>query len=207
MDGAMIVSIVSAVVTVSALPFVIWQARTAAVSAREARRQTEAATRQTELQEQIHEASQQPYVWADIAGDVAQADLIKLTVCNEGPTVATNIRVSFDPPLQSTSLHDSFSQVQQDLANSGVRSLPPGRRIEWVFDVGHRFFQGNTTRLTKVTVDCEGIHGNCPTNTYMMDLDAIRNSHNVPYGSFYQLGERVREVVEAIKSVQSRNTD
>ncbi len=201
MDVAMVVSIVSAAVTVSALPFVIWQAKTASASAHEARRQTEAATRQTELQEEMHEASQQPYVWVDVAADTEQASLLLVTVCNEGPTVATDIIASFDPALESTYKNDRVEKVQQDL-KSGIASLAPGRRIRWVLDAGPGIFNEDTVKQTDIALRYYGPYGEI-VNRYRINIEDIRYSLNVPSGSFHQLGERVKELTRAVKELKT----
>ena len=83
-DAAVWISVVAASVTVVSLPFSVRAANSARLSVREARRQTE-------LQERVHRDSAQPYVWADLQGDDAQGQLLRLIVTNEGPSIATAV--------------------------------------------------------------------------------------------------------------------
>src|SRR5262245_19379377 len=108
----------------------------AAWSAWSAHRSADAAQGQTEQQRQIHEDSAQPYVWASSVGDNAQRTLIQLVISNEGPTVATDIKVEFDPnpvPVDPTN-QDDFRDLLSKLASDGISSLPPRRQIKWYFD-------------------------------------------------------------------------
>jgi hypothetical protein len=63
------------------------------------RQQARAARQQTRLQQQMREDQAQPYVWADIRPNDQSMHLIKLMIHDEGPTTATNVTVTFDPPL------------------------------------------------------------------------------------------------------------
>jgi hypothetical protein len=92
-DAAVWISVVAASVTVVSLPFSVRAANSARLSVGEAHRQTE-------LQERVHRDSAQPYVWADLQGDDAQGQLLRLIVTNEGPSIATAVHVTFEPPLQ-----------------------------------------------------------------------------------------------------------
>ena len=192
MDSSAWIAVIAAFVALASLPFTVQAARAAAGQAAESRRQTA-------LQGQIHIDSQQPYVWLDIMGDDAQGTLLKLTVRNEGPTVATNIKASFDPHLQTMHQPEHFSDLQ-DLLASGLSYLAPGRKIEWTFDVGHQFFSSDMPKSTTVTINYAGPHGPCPTNTYLMRLDDIQISADVPAGSLHRVAERIKELTAVVKA-------
>src|SRR5664280_2941490 len=128
-DAAVWISVVAASVTVASLPFTVRAANSARLSVREARRQTE-------LQERVHRDSAQPYVWADLQGDDAQGHLLRLIVTNEGPSIATAVHVTFEPPLQTAGDSTQLDQVQERL-RIGLSSLAPGRRLQWTVDMAH----------------------------------------------------------------------
>lgn len=125
MDASATSAWVAAGIALAALPFNVSASRS--------------ARRQTELQSQIHRDSAQPYVWADIRGDEVTGQLVKLIVCNEGPTVATDVKVHFTPPLVSVGLPNDFEAIQGKLG-SGFPSLPPGRRLIWNLAFGMKLF-------------------------------------------------------------------
>lgn len=59
-----------------------------------------AARRQNELQEQMWRDQAQPYVVADVRPDPGQGHLLQVVLENRGNTIARNVHVTFDPPLQ-----------------------------------------------------------------------------------------------------------
>src|SRR5262245_1229801 len=131
---------VSAWIAVVAAVIALLGAAFTAVSARATLLQASEARRQTELQKRIYEDSMQPYVWADLAPDMAQGALLKLTLCNEGPTAATNIHVTFDPPLVELFEYHKVAKIQESI-EAGISYLAPRRRVQWVLGVGRKFFE------------------------------------------------------------------
>jgi hypothetical protein len=103
------------------------QAESAQVQSDSAKRQADAAIRQTELQEQIHRDSSQPHLSADFTLDAAQGSLLRLVVRNEGPTVAEDVRIVFDPPIRGTGLARDLSALHEQLSKGCCRCLPAAR--------------------------------------------------------------------------------
>lgn len=54
---------------------------------------------QTRLQQRAHEDAAQPYLWADFIPDEEHGSFFLLVLQNQGPTTATDVSISFDPPL------------------------------------------------------------------------------------------------------------
>ena len=192
MDSTVWISVVAASVTVVSLPFTVRAANSARLSVREARRQTE-------LQEQIHRDSAQPYVWADLQGDDAQGHLLRLIVANEGPSLATSVRVTFEPPLQTAGDPTELDQVQE-LLRHGLSSLAPGRRLQWTIDVAHRVFSQGLPLVYTVSITGEGPFGSIEPLTYIVDLNDLRNSADSPSGSLHRIAERLRELTDVVKA-------
>ncbi len=92
MDASAWVAVVAAVIALASVVVAVLQARSSAQQAR-------AAQRQTELQQKALEEAAQPYVWADFRMDAEHGYVPMLVIANEGPTVATDVEVTFDPPL------------------------------------------------------------------------------------------------------------
>jgi len=130
-------------VAVVAAGIALLAAAAAWLEARHAKRQADAAERQTELQERVHRDAHQPYVWADIRVDSTQGSILRLVVRNEGPTVAEEVRITFDPPLQTTrSIHTDVDRAQERLSQ-GLRALPPGREMAWYLAMGRELSSKN----------------------------------------------------------------
>jgi hypothetical protein len=189
-DAAIWISVVAASVTVASLPFTVRAANSARLSVREARRQTE-------LQERVHRDSAQPYVWADLQGDDAQGQVLRLIVANEGPSLAMDVRVSFEPSLQSSGDSSELDEVQ-DRLRSGLSSLAPGRRLQWKVDMAHRLFDQGLPRVYTVSITGEGPFGSMEPLTYVVDLNDLLDTADSPSGSLHRVAERLKELTEVI---------
>jgi hypothetical protein len=194
MDASAWIAVIAAVIALLSGTFT-------AVSAKATMNQAAEARQQTELQRKIHEDSAQPYVWADIAPDTAQGALLKLTLCNEGPTVATNIHVKFDPPLVDVFEREKVIKIQESI-EAGISYLAPGRRVQWFLDVGYKFFEQDPSPTVTISVTCDGPYGPCHLNSYLVNIDYVRFSHDNPDGSLHRVAERIKELTKVVKGRQ-----
>jgi len=82
-------------------------------------------------------ATTQPFVVVSIEQSPVERTVLNLVIENIGQTMATNVRFGFDPPLASKHFdsHPAADLSQSRLITDGIPSLPPGYRIERVFEV------------------------------------------------------------------------
>lgn len=113
-------AVASAVAAVSA-SVAIWPAHRAATEAR----------KQNNIQTKVQKEALQPYLWVDIQPTFAQGNLLQIVLVNEGPTVATNVKVVFDPKIPPATAGLDKSEVAQCRLRDGILSLTPGRRLRW----------------------------------------------------------------------------
>ena len=113
-------AVASAVAAVSA-SVAIWPAHRAATEAR----------KQNNIQTKVQKEALQPYLWVDIQPTFAQGNLLQIVLANEGPTVATNVQVVFDPKIPPATAGLDKSEVTQCRLRDGILSLTPGRRLCW----------------------------------------------------------------------------
>ena len=68
-----------------------------------------------------------------------------LQVGNTGPTVATNVAVTFDPPLVNIAIHDREKDTRalDALCKSGLGTLAPRRTFRWSLGPIHMHFPNN----------------------------------------------------------------
>lgn len=59
-------------------------------------------------------------------------DLLLLLAENIGQTLARDVKLTFNPPLRTT--FERRAIENSSLVTEGVPSMPPGRRIEGLFD-------------------------------------------------------------------------
>ena len=138
------------------------------------RRQVEAAEKNTRLQRQISEDAAQPYVWVDIRLHDQHGGFLMLVLKNEGPTVATDVTIKFDPALPS-SWRDGRSvgpDTSQDDQRAHFQSLPPGRLMQWNLGVHHEILDSSAAPTSfSITVEATGPYGPISPLLYTIDLN------------------------------------
>ena len=113
-------AVASAVAAVSA-SVAIWPAHRAATEAR----------KQNNIQTKVQKEVLQPYLWVDIQPTFAQGNLLQIVLANEGPTVATNVQVVFDPKIPpATAGLDKSEVAQSRKVILGVSWVISGRRYD-----------------------------------------------------------------------------
>ncbi|MGW6874585.1 hypothetical protein ACWGHA_19850 [Streptomyces xanthophaeus] len=159
-NWAVIVAVIAAVIAV-------WQASIARRS----------AARQLALAERIHREQNEPYVIVDIQPDPKGGALL-LVVENTGPTVARNVRISCDPPLESGWVPEGdqpdLTRVVQGILARTIPIVPPRRRLTFLLDNQERFENTELPRVYTFTVNVDGPEGAVETTEYVVDLDAVK---------------------------------
>lgn len=158
------------------------------------RQQALAARQQTRLQQQIREDQAQPYVWADIRPNDQSMHLMMLVIHNEGPTTATNVIVTFDPPLPR--------EIGGPETSSGYRivGMPPGRTMRWHLSMAPEWLNGASTKRFKVTVAADGPFGPLQPTSYELDVDEYRQASATPPGTLNGITKELKELNKLIKA-------
>lgn len=168
-------------------------------SAEATQRAADAAVEQTKLQDQMRRAASQPYVWVDVRPDDDNGGMIFLLVGNSGPTVATNVRVTFDPPLPDTGIFKdgtSFARL-----SNGLASLPPGRTMAWV--LGPSYAVGTETAgwvKHQITVCADGPLGPLEPLEYSITLNDLLHTELAPRGTLRGIASAVADVASQLRS-------
>ncbi|MFJ5788215.1 hypothetical protein [Streptomyces hydrogenans] len=166
-DSGDIIAGASAVVAVAA----------AVISGRQAKHakaQVTLAHKQLELAEKVHREQNEPYVLVDIQTGGPGEHLLFLIVENIGSTVARNVRITSDPPIES-GLPDVTEMLQVALGRT-YPMIPPGRRLEFVFDGPERFGNTGLPTLYTFTVRSEGPHGAVEDLEHVTDFSTLAES-------------------------------
>jgi hypothetical protein len=161
-------------------------------------RAANAAREQTKIQRQLRQDVAQPNVWVDIRQSDDAGGFLILVVGNTGPTVATDVKVSFAPPLtpgeKGIRLHE---QAVRQLAQ-GIASLPPGRTMSWVFGVSHEILE-HPDVSHQVVIEASGPFGPLKPFSYIIDLEDLRRSRAVPPGTLHEISKSIRELKDHLK--------
>jgi hypothetical protein len=156
---AVLVAVVAAVIAV-------WQAAIARRS----------AAQQLALTERIHREQNEPYVIVDIQPERNDGSLL-LVIENAGPTVARNVRISCNPPIQSgwapVGDEPDLTQVMQQVLARTIPMLPPRRRLTFLLDNSSRYKNTELPRVYTFTVNADGPAGAVETLEFTVDLDAM----------------------------------
>ncbi|MCU1591676.1 MAG: hypothetical protein JWP11_2932 [Frankiales bacterium] len=159
------------------------------------RQQVKHAKEQTGLQREMHRDAAQPYVWADIRPDLEQGYVLELVVRNDGPTVATQVRVTFDHPLPN----DFAAPGAEPRAAYSVASMPPGRELRWYLKGGPEWFDSKQTpRTFQVTVECLGPFGPAPTLRYQLDINDFGDVQSPGAGSLKAVTKAIDGLAKAV---------
>lgn len=131
--------------------------------------QVRSAQRQTRIQEQLYKDQQQPYVWIDFRPDEASWWLIDLVLKNEGPTVARNVRVVADPPIERVSEAKKVELQTLPGFKDGFASIPPGREMRWTLGTHQDVLGDGSAKRHEVTISFDGPFGPVPSVKYVLD--------------------------------------
>ncbi|MGY1855473.1 hypothetical protein [Modestobacter sp. SYSU DS0290] len=189
MDASAVVAVVAAGISLAALAAAIYQARSA-------RDQVAESRAQTDLQRRMHRDAAQPYVWADVRPDLGHGQLIQVIVENSGPTVARDVRVSFDPPLVDVHRKNRVFFTGLD---SGISALTPGRRMTWNLGVSFEVMSEGIVGAHQVTVDAVGPFGPVEQLRYTLDLRQWREGSAAPPGSLHEIRNAIVDIGKSLK--------
>lgn len=185
-----------------------WIAATAAVismvsvavaifSARNAVRQTALAREQAALQQRALEAAAQPYVWVDLRPDESHAQLMRLVAVNQGPTVATDVEITIDPPLPDGPHTGAPAGPSARLA-----SMPPGRTISWTVGDGGiwTLFEGSGPTRYRVRITATGPYGPVELE-YDLDVADYAHAARIAPGTLFGITESLNKLTKLVEKV------
>ncbi|MCV7593751.1 hypothetical protein M3B68_011480 [Micrococcus luteus] len=162
------------------------------------RDQVEMVRQQVRLQREQTESAAQPYVWADIQPDPQVGHLLQLVVCNAGPTVATNVRVTSTPGLPMASPQSDRLQDLEEVLRSGLSSLAPGRALRWSLGMSHEIFEGGAPEPISLRVEADGPHGPLVPLEIRINFDDWAHAQDAPEGSLYQVRKAIQELKKSV---------
>lgn len=137
---------------------------------RYAKRQVDSAREQVAVLRRTRDEETRPYVITDIELSRHERNVLLLVVENIGRTPAKNVKVTFEPPLRTT-LAASGLVEGGPLLDEGIAFMPPGRRVEVLFDISHDRVNKDLPLRHVATVESQDTRGrDLPAATYVIDL-------------------------------------
>lgn len=146
---------------------------TAAAAATYAVRQFGEARRARELQDEIRREQSQPYIVVDVERPVVSAIHLELAVRNTGSTIAYDVKIAFDPPLETAMGRKdaTYALEQTAFMRQGIPTMPPGREWSMIFDSGPERFESDLPRQYDITVTFRDARAVEYSMNYRLDFD------------------------------------
>lgn len=156
------------------------------------------AFQQVREMRRTREEQARPFVVVDVQPSRASTHFLNLVIENVGSTVAHNVWFSFDPPLESSdkdiSIGDSI------LVQEGILMLPPGRRIEALFDVSHQRIKSDLPLRYDVEVELQDSRGRRQRpQRYVIDLGYLVGLTRIEEYGIHHVAKSLREIEKRVR--------
>jgi hypothetical protein len=126
--------------------------------------------------------------------------VIYLRISNLGSTMARDVRFSVKPPLETT--HEAQWHIMDlQLFQSGIRSLAPGRVIEFFFDtwIGRNTMNGRH----EVTITYRGQGDRIYTDVLDLDLGVFVGMHFIRRYGLHDIHKQLEEIAGTLKNFKA----
>jgi len=141
------------------------------------------------------EAQTQPFVIVDLQPSPDEIHVLNLIVENIGATIARDVAITFDPPLKS-SMHD-YEIADSPLLTEGIPTLPPGRRIEALFDISFLRLKTDLPMRYDATISfCDAFGRKQEPLQYIIDLHHL-------IGLEYNQKLGLQDIAKSLKEINS----
>jgi hypothetical protein len=161
------------------------------------RARPKASREQTKQQKHAAKDAAQPMVWIDIRGDDGQGQALVLLLGNSGPSIARNVKVTFDPAPPST----LDIKPVLEILKKGIASLPPGRTMQWALGAAHNTSDSDAPNAYRVRIEAEGPFGLIEPLEYVISVDDLHGSRAAPPGNLHAVAVELHEMTKATKEL------
>lgn len=157
----------------------------------------------------LRRAQSRPFVVIDFEAQSIRP-FIYLRIANVGTTMARNVRFEFTPELASTFDSDGKLPATRELPilRDGIRSLPPGKEIRFLFDAAPQRTNARLPVSYDVTIRYEGEdlkhlirrdEREQFEDEIALDLSIYMNLTHVTRRGEHDIHERIKEIGEVLK--------
>jgi hypothetical protein len=161
------------------------------------RRSANASREQTKQQKQAVKDAAQPMLWVDIRGDDGQGQALVLLLGNSGPSIACNVKVTFEPSPPST----LDVKPVLEILKQGIASLPPGRTMQWALGAPHNASDWDPHKAYRIRIVAEGPFGPIEPLEYVLGVDDLDGSRAAPPGDLRAVAAELHEMTKATKEL------
>lgn len=156
------------------------------------------------------EAIERPFVVVDLDGERLHG-FVFVEVCNQGRTMARDVRFKFNPPLASTFDDTGYGVTTMKMFTQGIPMLTPGRRISALFDSAPHREQAKLPDVYTAEVSYTGEpDGNGVARQYedtiVLDLAVLKNRLSVGQQGLHEIGKHLEELAKTVSGWERSNS-
>ncbi|WBQ06824.1 hypothetical protein [Kribbella sp. CA-293567] len=153
-----------------------------------------------EQEERRQEELARPFVIVDFEPSPVFMNAINLVIENVGKTLAKSVRFTFDPPLESSQTEDQYRLKDSVLIKQGIPAMPPGRRVEAMFDLSHERFKTELPMTYRVRVESQDAKGReQEALEYVLDLNFRYGLLHFDVKTIHHAAKSLREIEKNLK--------
>jgi hypothetical protein len=126
--------------------------------------------------------------------------VINVRISNLGSTMARDVRFSINPPLVTT--HEAqWHIMDQQIFQSGIGSLAPGRVIEFFFDTW--IGRDNINGRHKVTVTYRGDGDRAYRDVLDLDLGVFHGTHFIRRNGLHDIHKQLEDIAGTLRDFKA----
>ena len=161
------------------------------------RRSAKVSREQARQQKQAAKDAAQPMLWVDIRGGDGRGHALVLLLGNSGPSIARNVKVTFDPAPPSTLDIKPILEILKQ----GIASLPPGRTMQWALGAAHNTSDWDAHKAYRVRIEAEGPFGAIEPLEYVISVDDLDGLWPALPGNLHAVAAELHEMTKATKEL------
>lgn len=150
----------------------------------------------------LREEQAAPYVVVDAEISPASSMYMDLVVKNIGKTVARDVQISFDPPLQSTMDDRDFPRARAGFLARAIPAIPPGREYRMLLESGPELHKSDLPRVYRADVDFDGV-GGPHSLTYEIDLNLFYDFESLSVYGIHDVAKHLKDILGQAKKWQA----
>lgn len=160
------------------------------------------AYRQLREARRLREAQAQPYIVVDVEQSVVSRRILNLVIRNTGQTLARDVTIRFDPPLQSTLDAEGFPPAKFKALANGIPALPPGREYQIMLDSTVAHYESKLPDSYTVTVSFRDRDGKKLEDlSYELDLAMFRSAPYVQEFGIHDVAQELQRIQKTLEQL------
>jgi hypothetical protein len=145
----------------------------------------------------LREEQAKPYVVVGFEPSPVWANAINLYVENIGSTVASDVQIRFDRPLESKVRTEDINDSK--LFREGISTMPPGMRLETLFDLTHERYDTDLPMAYQATVSYLGLGSRREETIYTLDMGIYYGLEGFEAKGMHQVAKSVDTIAQLMK--------